>query len=146
VSKSQAFVSEKYALLPIDRGDPLRVPFSAPDSEVLLSAVIVGLVDAGQRIRFLGRQWRLSESAREGTLPTASGPFDIILANLIAGLIVRMAAELHTATKAGGRLLAGGIYVDREPEVRRALNAAGFHVGRRDIEGDWVMLEAERID
>ena len=32
--------------------------------------------------------------AREGTLPTAGGPFDVVLANLIAGLLVRLAAEL----------------------------------------------------
>lgn len=84
--------------------------------------------------------------AREGSLPTTGGPFDVVLANLIAGLLVRMAAELHAATKPGGRLLAGGIYVDREPEVRRAVAAAGFHVITRDAEGDWVALEAERID
>ena len=46
----------------------------------------------------------------------------------------------------GGRLLASGIYVDREPEVRRALAAVGFHVTGRDTEGDWVALQAERVD
>ena len=84
--------------------------------------------------------------AREGSLPTTGGPFDVVLANLIAGLLVRLAAELYAATEPGGRLLASGIYVDREPEVRRALAAAGFHVTARDTEGDWVALEAERID
>lgn len=84
--------------------------------------------------------------AREGSLPTTGGPFDVVLANLIAGLLVRLAAALHEATKPGGRLLASGIYVDREPEVRRALAAAGFHLTGRDAEGEWVALEAERID
>ena len=54
------------------------------------------------------------------------------------GLLVRMAALLYAATKPGGRLLASGIYVDREPEVRRALAAAGYHVtapGRRRATG-----------
>ena len=84
--------------------------------------------------------------AREGSLPTEGGPFDLVVANLIAGLLVRLAARLHAATAPGGRLLVSGIYVDREPEVRRALAAAGFHVIGRDAEGDWVALEAERID
>ena len=83
--------------------------------------------------------------ARAGSLPTAGGPFDIVLANLIASLLVRLAAGLYEATKPGGRLLASGIYVDREPEVRRALAAAGFHLTYREGEGDWVGLEAERI-
>jgi ribosomal protein L11 methylase PrmA len=42
--------------------------------------------------------------------------------------------------------LASGIIADREPEVRRALAAAGFRIAGRDEEGDWVVLEAERID
>ncbi len=84
--------------------------------------------------------------AREGSLPAADGPFDVVLANLIAGLLVRLAAALYDATAPGGKLLASGIYVDREPEVRRALAAAGFHVTGRDTEGDWVALDAERVD
>jgi ribosomal protein L11 methyltransferase len=84
--------------------------------------------------------------AREGSLPTSGGPFDVVLANLIAGLLVRLAAVLYETTRPGGRLLASGIYVDREPEVRRALAAAGFHLTHRDAEGDWVALEAERVD
>ncbi len=82
----------------------------------------------------------------EGSLPAAGGPFDVVVANLIASLLVRMAALLYAATKPGGRLLASGIYVDREPEVRRALAAAGYHVTGRDEEGDWVALAAERVD
>jgi ribosomal protein L11 methyltransferase len=84
--------------------------------------------------------------ARLGSLPTPGGPFDVVLANLIAGLLVNLAAELLAATRPGGRLLASGIYVDREPEVRRALAAAGFHLLDRDEEGDWVAVTAERLD
>ena len=83
--------------------------------------------------------------AREGSLPVPDGPFDVVMANLIAGLLVRLAAALYDATAPGGRLLASGIYVDREPDVRRALAAAGFHVLSRDGEGDWVAMLAERV-
>jgi ribosomal protein L11 methyltransferase len=91
--------------------------------------------------------------ARPGSLPVGEEPFDLVVANLIASLLVGLAAELHAATRAGagrpgsgGRLLAGGVFSDREPEVRRALLAAGFRVGSRAQEGDWVALEAERVD
>jgi ribosomal protein L11 methyltransferase len=91
--------------------------------------------------------------SRRGSLPVGEGPFELVLANLIASLLVTLAAELHAATRpgtgrpgSGGRLLASGIFVDREPEVRRALLAAGFHMVGRAAEGDWVALEAERID
>ena len=44
----------------------------------------------------------------------------------------------------GGRLLASGIFIDREPEVRRAFAAAGMRVVRREQETDWVSLDLER--
>jgi ribosomal protein L11 methyltransferase len=92
-------------------------------------------------------------AARRGSLPVPEAPFDLVLANLIASLLVELAAELHRAVRhgtgaigSGGRLLASGIFVDREPEVRRALAAAGFRVRGRWQETDWVSLEAERLD
>ena len=104
---------------------------------------------ANARRNRLGRVVR----ARLGSLPVGEAPFDLVVANLIASLLVRLAAELHAATCAaagrvgsGGRLLAGGIFSDREPEVRRALLAAGFRVAQRAQDGDWVALEAERVD
>ncbi len=91
--------------------------------------------------------------ARRGSVPTGEGPFDLVLANLVASILVPLAAGLFAEVRAGdgsagsgGRLLASGIIADREPEVRRALAAAGFHVVGRREEADWVALEAERID
>ena len=59
--------------------------------------------------------------AREGTIPSGEGPFDLVLANLIAGLLVELAANLAAELVPGGTLIASGIFIDREPEVRRAL-------------------------
>ncbi len=90
-------------------------------------------------------------TVRRGTLPQPDAPFDLVLANLIASLLVALADDLRAATRpgdgttgSGGRLLASGIYVDREGEVRHALAAAGMHVIGREQESDWVLLEAER--
>jgi ribosomal protein L11 methylase PrmA len=38
-------------------------------------------------------------------------------------------------------LLASGIFIDRETEVREAFEAAGLRVADRLAEGDWVALE-----
>jgi ribosomal protein L11 methyltransferase len=80
--------------------------------------------------------------AREGSLPTGEGPFEIILANLIASLLVRLAGDLRAELAPGGTLLASGIFVDREAEVREALGTASLRVTDRLGEGDWVALEA----
>ncbi len=80
--------------------------------------------------------------AREGTIPSDEGPFDLVLANLIAGIIVELAANLATELIPGGTLIASGIFIDREPDVRIALEAGGFVITGRRAESDWVALEA----
>ena len=89
--------------------------------------------------------------AERGSLPVTGGPFDLVLANLIASLLVSLGADLCAAIRpgdgqpgSGGRLLASGIFIDREPEVRRAFAAAGLRVIGRSAETEWVALEAER--
>lgn len=82
--------------------------------------------------------------ARRASLPTDGGPWDLVLANLIASLLVMLAAELTAALKPGGRMLASGIFIDREPEVRSAFEAAGLVIRERTGEGDWVALDVER--
>jgi ribosomal protein L11 methyltransferase len=80
--------------------------------------------------------------AQEGSLPTDEPPFDVIAANLIAGVLVPLAPLLHAELAPGGRLVASGIFVDREAEVRTAFEAAGLAITERSGEGDWVVLEA----
>ena len=77
-------------------------------------------------------------------LPTGEGPFDVVLANLIASLLVRLAPELRAELAPGGTLLASGIFVDREAEVRDAFELVGLRITSRLAEGDWIALEAVR--
>ena len=84
--------------------------------------------------------------AREGSLPSGEVPFDVVLANLIAGLLVSLATRLAEELRPGGVLLASGIFIDREGDVRAAFDAAGLEVTGRRAEGDWVALEAIRRD
>jgi len=83
--------------------------------------------------------------ARDGSIPSDEGPFDTVLANLIAGVLVQHAATLADELVPGGTLIASGIFIDREPEVRDALEPAGFRIIRRYHETDWVAMVAERV-
>jgi ribosomal protein L11 methyltransferase len=80
--------------------------------------------------------------AREGSLPGGEGPFGVVLANLIAGVLVPLAPQLRGELARDGTLLASGIFADREAEVVAAFEAAGLAIAARDAEGDWVALEA----
>jgi ribosomal protein L11 methyltransferase len=82
--------------------------------------------------------------ARVGSLPSGEQPFDVVLANLIAGVLVPLAPDLREELRPGGILVASGIFADREPEVREAFEAAGLVVDGRRSEGEWVALEAHR--
>jgi ribosomal protein L11 methyltransferase len=84
--------------------------------------------------------------ARDGSIPTEEGPFDTVLANLIAGVLIEHAANLAGELVPGGTLVASGIFVDREPEVRSAFEAVGFRILRRYDETDWVALRAALPD
>jgi len=95
---------------------------------------------ANARHNGLGRRLRASE----GSVPTGKPEVDVVLANLIAGVLVQLAEPLCDALRSGGTLLASGIFVDREDEVRRAFEGAGLEVAMRRGEGDWIVLEARR--
>jgi ribosomal protein L11 methyltransferase len=88
----------------------------------------------------------LSEAiaARNGSLPTGDGRFDVVLANLIASLLIALAPLLRDELRSGGTLLASGIFVDREDEVRDAFTGVGLDVAERSDDGEWVAIEAVR--
>jgi ribosomal protein L11 methyltransferase len=82
--------------------------------------------------------------ARQGNLPTGDGPFDVVLANLIASVLVDFGPLLRDELRPGGVLLASGIFIDREAEVRESFSKVGLEVAARSEEGEWVALEAVR--
>lgn len=72
------------------------------------------------------------------------GPFDGVFANIIARIIRDLAPHLYESVRPGGWLVASGIIIEREEEVRTALDAAGFINITRGQMGDWVALRARR--
>jgi ribosomal protein L11 methyltransferase len=83
-------------------------------------------------------------TARDGSLPSGDPPFDVVLANLIAGVLIPLAPALCDELRPGGVLLASGIFVDREAAVVAAFDGVGLAIEGRSAEGEWVALEARR--
>jgi ribosomal protein L11 methyltransferase len=102
--------------------------------------IAVEATEANARRNRVARRIR----ARPGSVPSGEPPFAVVLANLIAGVLVPLAPILRDELLPGGRLLASGIFIDREGEARGAFEGAGLDVVGRSSEGDWVALEAAR--
>lgn len=85
-------------------------------------------------------------TATTGTLPNAPAgkPYSLVLANLVATVLVELATRLATHTAPGGALLASGIIEGRADEVLAALTGAGFVLGERLDDGEWVSLRMMR--
>lgn len=121
-------------------------------------AIAAGLLGAGEMVGVdtdpiaieatlaNARRNRLVRRVRawQGSVPAGAGPFDLVVANLIASVLVAIAPGLRDELRPGGRLLASGIFMDREGDVRSAFVANGLAIRRREAEGDWVALDAER--
>ena len=90
------------------------------------------------------RRNRLGErvSARLGSLPSGEPAFELVLANLIASLLIRLADDLAGELAPTGRLVASGIFRDREADVREALEGARLAILDRRAGEDWVALVA----
>ena len=76
------------------------------------------------------------------TLP--SGPYSVVVANILADVIIGMAEQLAEWTQTGGTLIASGIIDAREADVRQAVEAAGFVSKDTRHQGEWVALIFER--
>lgn len=78
------------------------------------------------------------------SLGRVRGRFDVVTANLFAGLLVAMAAQLAARTTPGGHLVVAGLLASQEDDVRRALERAGFRLLRRECRATWSVLTLER--
>ncbi|WP_370030499.1 50S ribosomal protein L11 methyltransferase [Qipengyuania mesophila] len=72
------------------------------------------------------------------------GPYDLFIANILAGPLVELAPSFAAAIPSGGNLLLAGLLETQEARVRRAYRALGFRLARRLVKGDWSILWLRR--
>jgi len=84
----------------------------------------------------------LSDQVECSTAPLESlaGPYDIILANILAEELVRMAAQLAARLSRDGRLVLSGILAEKEEFVRNGFAGHGLTYVETTRLGDWVAL------
>ncbi|WP_252257971.1 50S ribosomal protein L11 methyltransferase [Erythrobacter aurantius] len=73
------------------------------------------------------------------------GPYDLLIANILAGPLVSLAPDFGKAVSPGGSLLLAGLLAgEQEAKVRRAMKRAGFRMVARIQRGDWAILWLRR--
>ena len=114
--------------MPIVRGvdiDPISVETAREN------ALINGLA---RRVRLVAGNGLDHPEIRGGA------PYDLIVANILAGPLVRLARPIATALAPGGRLVLSGLLADQETFVRAAYMQCGLHLEQRRCLDGWTML------
>lgn len=70
----------------------------------------------------------------------ARGPYDLIVMNILAEPLLRLAHEAAAALAPGGALLLSGILTWQEPQIRDAYQSLELELATRLVVGDWVTL------
>ena len=71
-------------------------------------------------------------------------PYDLLIANILAGPLVELAPDFAHAVVPGGSVLLAGLLETQERQVRAAYRRAGFRLAARLVNGDWSILWLRR--
>lgn len=72
------------------------------------------------------------------------GTYNLITANIVADIIIRLLEDIDRILEEGGTLIASGIIDVREADVVNALEAKGYAVTETRYERGWVALAAKK--
>ncbi|WP_066593574.1 50S ribosomal protein L11 methyltransferase [Sphingomonas pruni] len=74
---------------------------------------------------------------------TAAAPYDLIIANVLAGPLVSMAPELAAIAAPGATIVLAGLLETQRDQVVEAYAACGCTLLQTDRRGDWTILKLE---
>jgi len=80
----------------------------------------------------------------QGSYDAAEGNYDLVVANILAGVIARMLDEGLAAH--GARFIFSGILDSQKDQVARAAEQAGLWLREMRTANDWVCLICERVE
>lgn len=74
----------------------------------------------------------------DGLIEDIAGEFDLVIANIIDGVLIRLQDHLKAKTRAGGHLVLTGILQERDEQFRQRFSFQGFQLVRRDQKAEWI--------
>ena len=107
-----------------------------------------------QSVKVAAENVRINGVAGRIALTTAAGvdhmwlrqspPFNLVIANILAGPLIRLAPALARTVGGCGTLLLSGILIPQASQVIAAYRASGFHLERHDRIDGWSSLTLRR--
>ncbi|BEV00324.1 50S ribosomal protein L11 methyltransferase [Novosphingobium olei] len=91
-----------------------------------------------------GRLAMVISAGMDHPLLVAAAPYDLLIANILAGPLVELAPEFAAAVAPGGSVLLAGLLETQEAAVRAAYRKAGLRLAARMVRGDWSILWLRR--
>ena len=79
-----------------------------------------------------------------GFVDSLGKEYDIVVANIVAGVIIPMTPVVPRLIKQGGLYITSGIIQDRKDEVLAAITENGFEVITIDTRKEWVSIVARK--
>jgi ribosomal protein L11 methyltransferase len=116
-----------------------------------IDAVCVGVVEENARLNAVpmgpgpGAAVMIVADGMDDPLVRLRGPYDLLIANILAGPLVELAPDFARAVTPGGSLLLAGLLAgEQEAAVARAMRLVGFRMAARLQRGDWAILWLRR--
>lgn len=102
---------------------------------------------AAENVRINGVEDRIALTQASGVDHTwlrQSKPFDLVIANILAGPLIRLAPDLARTVRRAGTLVLSGLLIPQAAQVIAAYRAAGFHLVAHDRISGWSTLVLRR--
>jgi ribosomal protein L11 methyltransferase len=79
-------------------------------------------------------------SGTDHPLITRRAPYDLVIANILAGPLIELAPAFADGVDDGGSLILAGLLDTQMASVLRAYRRHGFRLHRCELTGDWPCL------
>ncbi|MDX2307571.1 MAG: 50S ribosomal protein L11 methyltransferase [Hyphomicrobium sp.] len=126
----------------------IAVARTLPHSAILATDMDPTSVDVARRnIEINGTSGRVAVRAAAGLADSEirkRAPYDLLIANILAGPLMMLASAIRRAVRPGGTLLLSGILLPQAAAVVATYNAHGFVLMRHDRITGWSTLTFRR--
>jgi ribosomal protein L11 methyltransferase len=120
-----------------------------PDARIIatdIDPVAVEVTRENAELNSVERIELVVADGAQGPEIAGAAPFDLIIANILAGPLVAMAPEIAAIAGPQATLILAGLLTNQADKVRAAYEAVGCTVEEAETRGDWTILRLRAAD